>query len=63
MVEGALHRATVAEQQVAVMEATVVAANRSTADAVQLQEASELECNLLRARVSELVRRLLLHVA
>jgi hypothetical protein len=37
------------------MESTLLEANRNTQKAVYLQQASEMECKNLRAKVSELV--------
>lgn len=56
MVKGALDRANQVEKQAAAMEVTLVEANRNTAEAVQMQEASQEECKILRTAVSELVR-------
>jgi hypothetical protein len=55
IVQEALNRANDVEKRVAEMEATLLEANRNTREAVKLQQASEIECNDLRAQVSELV--------
>lgn len=59
VVKEALDRANDVEKRAAAMEATLLDANRNTTEAVQLQEAAEIECKNLRAKVSELVWSLL----
>lgn len=55
VVQEALDRAKNVEKRATAMEVTLLDANQNTKEAVQLQEASDMECTSLRTKAAELV--------